>query len=372
MAPGMSLRATSFLAFGAALVLQGCLASPDSIETSEDVNPSRSDALTMPACGAVLASFDGTDAHSNAGDTGTGYSCAGSGAYGLQYQCVELVMRHFKTHWDLSWHGNAKDLLANAPSGSVDVYANGDAAHPPVPGDMIVWKNGTYGHVALVTAVRADGIDILEQNVKGSGKATLPYDGAKIGARWGSWIPAGWAHAKANGTPSTGTGGGGTGGSGTGGSGTGGSGTGGSGTGGSTGVSWNCADSSYNGQQFWTCHNDALYECQNGVPVEQTCPNGCQSNALGTNDTCKQPAPSVNWSCADSAYNGQQYWTCSGGNLYECQNGVAVEQTCPNGCQSNPVGTNDVCKSAAVNWSCANSAYNGQQYWTCSGGNIDP
>ena len=348
--------AVASLFFTASFALEGCLGNaPEG--TPENVNPSHGEALTMPACGTVLASFDGTNAHSNGGDTSTGYSCDGWGAYGLQYQCVELVMRHFKTHWGLSWSGNAKDLLANAPGATVQVHTNGDAAHPPVPGDMIVWTNGSYGHVALVAAVHAGGIDIIEQNVKGNGSATLPWDGAHIGARWGSWTPAGWAHAKANGTPpsngtggSSGTGGNtGTGGSsGTGGNtGTGGSSsTGGSGTGGSTGgVSWSCASSAYNGKQYWTCSGGNLYECQGGVAKEQTCANGCQSNPVGTDDVCKSAAPPpVSWSCASSAYNGNQYWTCSGGNLYECQGGVAKEQICANGCQSNPVGTNDICK----------------------------
>ena len=68
-------------------------------------------------------------------------------------------------------------------------------------------------------------------------------------------------------------------------------------------------------------------------------------NAVGTNDTCKTGGSNVNWNCANSAYNGQQYWTCSGGDIYKCVNGVAQVQECgANGCQSNPVGTNDVCK----------------------------
>ena len=83
---------------------QNDLESEELLETDEIVNPSGEEqALTMPACGTALASFDGTDARSNAGNTGTGNSCAGVGgiAGGLQYQCVELVMRHFKRKWDV-------------------------------------------------------------------------------------------------------------------------------------------------------------------------------------------------------------------------------------------------------------------------------
>jgi hypothetical protein len=379
MLPRPTLLAAS-LFVGSLFALQACAGAP--VE-DENVNPSRGDAIKMAACGTVLGTFDGSDAHSNGDDTGSGYSCDGSGAYGLQYQCVELVQRHFKTHWSLSWSGNAKDLLNNAPKSKVDVFDNGDGAHPPVPGDMIVWTNGAYGHVALVTAVHSNGIEILEQNVKGTGKATLDWDGATIGARWTTWVPAGWAHAKANGDPVT-SGSGGTGGGTTTSSSTS-AGTGGSpatsssaGTGGSPGTSssagtggnvgWDCNQSAYNGSQFWTCSNGNLYECQGGVAHEQTCAAGCNVNAVGTDDTCKQQG--VSWDCTKSAYNGAQYWTCSGGNLYECQNGVAQEQTCALGCNVNAVGTNDTCKQQGVTWSCANSAYNGSQYWTCSGGNL--
>ncbi len=192
--------------------LQAAADSGELDETDEAVNPSGLEqALTVPACGTVLQSFDGTDAKSNGRYTGTGTACAGTGgiAGALQYQCVELVMRHFKRKWNLRWYGNAKTLLNGAPRSTVDVYRNGDAAHPPVPGDMVVWETGTWGHVALVTAVGRDYVDIIEQNVSNSnGKARLPFANGRIGARWGSWVPAGWAHAKAN----TATGGGGGGG----------------------------------------------------------------------------------------------------------------------------------------------------------------
>jgi len=110
----------------------------------------------------------------------------------------------------------------------------------------------------------------------------------------------------------------------------------------SGGGGWNCANSAYNGVQYWTCSGGKLYKCVNGVPQTQTCSNGCQSNPVGTDDTCV--SSSVNWNCANSAYNGQQYWTCSGGHLYKCTNGVPQKQTCTNGCNVNAVGTNDTCK----------------------------
>lgn len=108
-----------------------------------------------------------------------------------------------------------------------------------------------------------------------------------------------------------------------------------------TGSSWNCANSAYNGVQYWTCSGGTLYKCVNGVPTTQTCSSGCTSNPVGTNDTCNT---SISWNCANSAYNGAQYWTCSGGNLYKCVSGVPQKTTCANGCNVNAVGTNDTCK----------------------------
>jgi lysozyme len=114
----------------------------------------------------------------------------------------------------------------------------------------------------------------------------------------------------------------------------------GSGSGGG-GVSWSCSSSAYQGAQYWTCSGGNLYECQGGIPVEQHCALGCLSQPLGRNDLCISSAPS--WPCSSSAYGGAQYWTCSGGSLYRCAGGAPESVTCPSGCVSMPLGTNDVC-----------------------------
>lgn len=253
--PGMTNTKTAAL-FSVSLFALGLQAGCGAeLESAEPVNPSVFEPTAMPACGTALAAWNGTTAYSNGNNTGTGISCAGVGSYGYQYQCVELVMRHFIKSWGLRWYGNAKDLLVNAPRDKVDVYGNGDSAHPPKPGDMLVWTNGTYGHVALITRVGGGTLDIIEQNVSGNGRATLAYNGASVGSRWGSWVPAGWAHAKANG--------------------------------GGGGVSWDCSKSAYNGGQYWTCSGGSLYKCLSGVPQQRVCPAGCNVMPLGTDDTCK-------------------------------------------------------------------------------------
>ncbi|MFH1451369.1 MAG: hypothetical protein ABIF89_02055 [bacterium] len=58
-------------------------------------------------------------------------------------------------------------------------------------------------------------------------------------------------------------------------------------------VNWNCSDSSYYGQQIWTCSGSSRYRCQNGIPVSEYCANGCVAVSLGQNDYCRdtQPTP---------------------------------------------------------------------------------
>lgn len=76
------------------------------------------------------------------------------------------------------------------------------------------------------------------------------------------------------------------------------------------------------------------------MPVEQACASGCNVNPLGTHDTCKSAA----WSCEDSEYEGQQLWTCSGGALHRCTAGAPEQQACASGCAINPLGSDDVCR----------------------------
>jgi lysozyme len=113
------------------------------------------------------------------------------------------------------------------------------------------------------------------------------------------------------------------------------------GSGGGGGVSWSCGGSAYNGQQYWTCSAGNLYECQGGTPVKTTCALGCLGEGVGHDDLCIGSDPA--WSCNSSAYNGKQYWTCSGGKLHRCENGAPEVVACPAGCAVKPLGNDDVC-----------------------------
>lgn len=68
-----------------------------------------------------------------------------------------------------------------------------------------------------------------------------------------------------------------------------------------------------------------------------SCPSGCVSGV------CPSAAPQ--WKCADSEYQGAQYWTCVGASIYRCAGAQPLKVDCVNGCTYGPAGTNDACNT---------------------------
>ncbi|MCK5797413.1 MAG: CHAP domain-containing protein [Deltaproteobacteria bacterium] len=318
----------------------------------EIVNPSGEGMrayMAMPPCGTVLTAFQGVAAYSNGPNTSTGASCGGTASTGLRYQCPEVVMRYFTEKFGFRFYGNAKDLLANAPGDKTRAYHNGDAAHPPVPGDMLIWDappdHPTYpGHVALVVGVTSSAVNVIEQNVKGSGRATLTIANGDIGPRWGNWKVLGWVHAKAN-------------------------------TQGANNPNPPPPPNNPNppnpAPQPATCHSGSPYGwayCSAACPCnvgegdcddDAQCKPGliCAAN-VGANygvpnsiDVCQTPSqvPPTNtaptWNCSKSSYQGMQLWTCKNRAIYHCVNGSPFKIECAYDCNYNPLGSHDTCKT---------------------------
>jgi len=94
--------------------------------------------------------------------------------YGYKWQCVEHVKRFYydvKKHKMPDGLGNAKDFFdISVPQGKLNKkrdlvqYRNGES-EPPKPDDLIVFTDTKYGHVAIVTEVGEDYIEIIQQNV---------------------------------------------------------------------------------------------------------------------------------------------------------------------------------------------------------------
>jgi lysozyme len=106
-------------------------------------------------------------------------------------------------------------------------------------------------------------------------------------------------------------------------------------------VAWSCSASAWGGAQYWTCAGGNLRQCAGGVPTERSCARGCVSRPAGSDDVCIDDAPG--WSCARSAWNGAQYWTCAGGSLYRCAGGAPEAIVCPKGCVVAALGSDDQC-----------------------------
>ncbi|GKX67312.1 CHAP domain-containing protein [Inconstantimicrobium mannanitabidum] len=96
--------------------------------------------------------------------------------YGYKWQCVEFVKRFYyeaKEHKMPDVYGNAKDFFdpslnqgeLNEHRGLVQ-YRNGDDVSPEAD-DLIVFTDTKFGHVAIVTAVTSDYVEVIQQNVYG-------------------------------------------------------------------------------------------------------------------------------------------------------------------------------------------------------------
>lgn len=134
-----------------------------------------------PSCGAILASHKGVPARSNLNYPYD--SCGGRSVYGLQYQCVEYVRRFYhlvkgietrEGMMEKRWGGDAGTYFKAAAGKGLDAFENGGAASP-LPDDILVFRGGPYGHVAIITAVSDDHIEFIEQNLSPTGIGRLAY-----------------------------------------------------------------------------------------------------------------------------------------------------------------------------------------------------
>ena len=92
---------------------------------------------------------------------------------GIEYQCVEFVKRYYYEYYNHKmpnvW-GHARDYFnVNLSDGAYNKernlyqYKNGSSKKPK-KGDLLVYNNGKYGHVAIVSDVSDNSISIIHQN----------------------------------------------------------------------------------------------------------------------------------------------------------------------------------------------------------------
>jgi surface antigen len=115
---------------------------------------------------------------------------------GLKYQCVEFVKRYYYeklNHKMPDSYGHAKDffdksLLDGQKSikRNLNQYSNPSATKPQVD-DLIIFDGTTfnkYGHVAIISKVEEDEIEIIQQNPGPFSKSRVTIDLNHNDGKW--------------------------------------------------------------------------------------------------------------------------------------------------------------------------------------------
>jgi surface antigen len=248
-----------------------------------------------PSCGSKMASFNGVNAKSNGYDQCTGSCCGGSISTGCAYQCVELAQRYFNEKWGITkiWHDNANMMCDSYPSG-VKKTSN------PQPGDLWVRTSGTYGHVAVITAVHSNTVDVIEQNSSPSGKNTYSKSDAGCFLTAQGSNSKGICHHKG----------------------------------------YYCGDDGLqkNANKLYYCSGDGAE-----AVVSESCDFTCVTMPSGQDDQCSKNGScnkvNTGYYCGDDKIGG------GSNNLYYCVNSEPKgAKRCENGCKTAPSGQDDYCK----------------------------
>jgi hypothetical protein len=100
-------------------------------------------------------------------------------------------------------YGNANELYQDANPAYYEKHPNG-SGYVPVPGDIVTFGGGAFGHVVVVTNVTSTIVDYVEQNSSPAGKGYLSLSGSTLAA-YNRYLPViGIIHARANTNPSGG------------------------------------------------------------------------------------------------------------------------------------------------------------------------
>jgi hypothetical protein len=141
-------------------------------------SPIQSEELSTPF-GTLLGINNGVPAYSNNNSDfiSEDHNYIGDFLSGLKWQCVEYARRWIITTQSLTfhevqcasdiWHLNSLFQVSNNDV-KVPLYRiPNDSECPPSPGDLLIYKNGNdapYGHIAIISQVYSDMIEISEQN----------------------------------------------------------------------------------------------------------------------------------------------------------------------------------------------------------------
>jgi surface antigen len=134
-------------------------------------------AMAKPGIGVVVDNYKGVKIYNNGSLYGRSYgkNFAKDGYYyGQKWQCVEFVKRFYakaKYHKMPDVWGHAKDYFnpkladgkLNRARGLLQ-FKNGSASKPKSD-DILVFNDTRFGHIAIVSRVGTDYVEVVQQNI---------------------------------------------------------------------------------------------------------------------------------------------------------------------------------------------------------------
>lgn len=158
----------------------------------------KSNNKTSRTIGDEIDRFNGVSVYYNA-EVGnvTGRNTTADGYnLGLKYQCVEFVKRYYYEHLNHKMpdsYGHAKDFFdKNLSDGkqnkrrNLTQYTNPSRSKPKV-NDLLVYRGtafNKYGHVAIVSKVTKNKIEVIQQNPGPYGKSRVKFSIRKKNGLW--------------------------------------------------------------------------------------------------------------------------------------------------------------------------------------------
>jgi len=115
---------------------------------------------------------------------------------GLKYQCVEFVKRYYYEYYHHKMpdsYGNAKDFFdVEVSDGEINekrglLQCKQLSNYKPQVGDLVILdghKGNEYGHVAIVSKVSKNQIEIIQQNPGIAGKSREIFQLKSINDKW--------------------------------------------------------------------------------------------------------------------------------------------------------------------------------------------
>lgn len=115
---------------------------------------------------------------------------------GLQYQCVEFVKRYYYEHYKhkmpdsyghaLSFFDATLSDSTYSPKRDLFQFKNGSKSKPQI-GDLLIYDGHTgnpYGHVAIISNVSDNTIEIIQQNPGPNGPSRATIELSNINNKW--------------------------------------------------------------------------------------------------------------------------------------------------------------------------------------------